>query len=181
MKSEEIVKRVSKATATLFAQDGELFDLGTDGINEQTLTFRLGLYLVHEFANHHVDCEYNRLWDRTKSCLRHGILWMKPDIIVHIRRSDTANLFCVEAKKVKYWEVPEKIPEDVTNKLKALTDWKTDYHYNIGLAWRIAESAKPDDHLAVWFIAGEPRLVTTLRDFEGPLAAKLDEVGDRPS
>ena len=67
MTAIETIKGISNAVAELFRRDGELFDLGTEGINGQTLTFRLGLYLAQEFKNQNVDCEYNRLWDRTKS------------------------------------------------------------------------------------------------------------------
>src|SRR6266700_657340 len=99
MNSKEFIGRVSKAFRELFLADTELFDLGTQGINEQTLTFRLGLYLAREFRDHHVDCEYNRLWDGKKQCIRFGIKWMKPDVIVYRRRSDKSNLLCIEARK----------------------------------------------------------------------------------
>jgi hypothetical protein len=177
MKSRDLVQRFSRAFNDLFQHDGELFDLGTDGINEQTLTFRLGLYLANQFPDYNVDCEYNRLWDGKKRCLRFGILWMKPDVVVHIRQSDEANLICIEAKKTKDWKDLAVLPEDVGQKLKALTHPEEAYHYALGLAWRIAPSAEPNDHDAVWFVAGERVLTTRLRGFEGQLHSKLDEMG----
>ena len=177
MNSRAFVQRVSNAFRELFRRDAELFDLGTDGINEQTLTFRLGLYLVDQFPDHNVDCEYNRLWDGKKRCLRFNIRWMKPDVIVHIRKSDSANLLCIEAKKSADWKVLETIPEDVQNKLTALTHPDEKYHYSLGLAWRIAPSDNPLEHEAVWFIAGGPALKTPLRDFEAELFSKLGELG----
>lgn len=176
MTSLELIQRFSGAIHELFQRDRELFDLGTDGINEQTLTFRLGLYLAGRFPDHDVDCEYNRLWDDKKRCLRFGISWMKPDVIVHIRQSDDANLLCIEAKKFKDWKDVTVLPEDVAQKLKALTHQKEAYHYAVGLAWRIAPSANPNDHDAIWFACGEPMLTTRLQDFEDQLHSKLQEM-----
>jgi hypothetical protein len=177
MNSRDLVQGISVAFRELFHRDGELFDLGTDGINEQTLTFRLGLYLASQFQDHDVDCEYNRLWDGIKRCQRFGISWMKPDVIVHIRQSDEENLLCIEAKKKKDWKDIEALPDDVGQKLEALTHSEDAYHYVLGLAWRIAPSADPDDHDVVWFVSGEPVLTTNLRDFEHQLHSKLEEMG----
>lgn len=177
MNPHELVQRFSGAIYELFQRDGELFDLGTDGINEQTLTFRLVLYLASQFPGHNVDCEYNRLWDAKKRCQRFGISWMKPDVVVHIRRSDEANLLCIEAKKTNDWKDLAALPEDVGQKLKALTHPEEAYHYALGLAWRIAPSADPSDHDAVWFVFGEPVLTTQLRDFEDQLHSRLEEMG----
>ncbi len=179
MKPGDLIERISAAFQQLFANDKELFDLGTKGINEQTLTFRLGIYLADQFQHHHVDCEYNRLWDGTKRCVRFGINWMKPDVIVHVRRSDTQNLFCLEAKKVKHWTTLKAIPKDVANKLAALTHPQTDYHYLLGLGWRVAPSCDPENHDAVWFIAGKPKLTTCLTGFEADLREKLGEAATR--
>jgi hypothetical protein len=177
MRFDDLVQRLSNGIAKLFIKDEELFDLGAKGINEQTLTFRLGLYLAEEFPDHHVDCEYNRLWDGTKRCVRFRIKWMKPDVIVHIRRCDKANMVCVEAKKAIYWKYVDKVPRDVRRKLRALTYPTAEYGYTLGLAWRIAPSRNPDDHEATWFIAGEARLRTGMRNFEMELIAKLSELG----
>jgi hypothetical protein len=178
---EDVVQRVSYGIAKLFAEDKELFDLGNKGINEQTLTFRLGLYLAAQFPDHNVDCEYNRLWDGTKRCTRFRIKWMKPDVIVHIRRCDKANILCVEAKKAIYWKYIDNIPRDVRRKLRALTYPTAEYGYALGLAWRIAPSRDPRDHQANWFVGGEPRLKTSLRNFEEELIAALNELGVRES
>jgi hypothetical protein len=174
MKSHELVQRFSVALHALFQRDGELFNLGTDGINEQTLTFRLGLHLANQFPGHNVDCEYNRLWDGKKLCRRFSKSWMKPDVVVHIRQSDKANLLCIEAKKTKHWKDLQHLPEDVGRKLKALTHPDEAYRYALGLAWRIAPSADPSAHDAVWFVFGEPVLTTRLQDFEDQLRSKLE-------
>jgi hypothetical protein len=177
MSPNELVRRLSNGIANVFGNDAELFDLGSKGINEQTLTFRLGLYLAREFPDHHVDCEYNRHWDRTKSCQRFRIKWMKPDVIVHRRRCDEANMVCIEAKKAIYWRYVDKVPRDVRRKLRALTHPFADYGYALGLAWRIVPSRNPNDHQATWFIAGRERVKTPMRNFEMDLVATLKELG----
>jgi hypothetical protein len=176
MSPSDLVRRLSNGVARVFEHDAELFELGSKGINEQTLTFRLGLYLAREFPEHHVDCEYNRHWDRTKSCQRFRIKWMKPDVIVHRRRCDEANMICIEAKKAIYWRYVNKVPSDVRRKLRALTHPSADYGYALGLAWRIASSSNPNDHEATWFIAGHERMRTPLGNFEQHLLAKLREL-----
>lgn len=173
MNATDFINRISRAFHEVFRADSELFDLGDKGINEQTITFRLGLYLAHEFGNYNVDCEYNRLWDGKKGCIRFGIDWMKPDVIVHRRQSDKANLFCVEAKKLSEWKQLETLPVDIENKLRALTHPEEDYRYALGLAWRIVPSPYPKDHDAVWFIGAESVLKTRLVDFERELVNKL--------
>ena len=91
MNAERLVGLLSGGFHALFEWDAELFDLGTDGVNEQTITFRLGLYLHGLFEGYHVDCEYNRIWDKPKACQRAEKQSMKPDVIIHRRRSDTEN------------------------------------------------------------------------------------------
>lgn len=178
MNATTLINRISRSFQTLFADDAELFDLGSEGVNEQTLTFRLRLYLAEEFRRHNVDCEYNRLWDGTKKCVRLGITWMKPDVIVHLRQSDAANLFCLEAKKQANWKDLKTFPDDVEKKLRALTHMGEAYHYSLGLAWRIAPSANLNHHEAIWFLHGEPRLTTNLGRFEKEL---FDELIKYPS
>src|SRR5204863_7820338 len=99
MNAERLVGLIAGGFHALFEWDAQLFDLGTDGVNEQTITFRLGIYFHTLFEGYHVDCEYNCIWDEPKACIRAGKQSMKPDIIIHRRNSDRANLFCLEAKK----------------------------------------------------------------------------------
>jgi hypothetical protein len=178
MNSKEFIGRVSEAFHELFLADAELFDLGTQGINEQTLTFRLGLYLAREFRDHHVDCEYNRLWDGKKRCIRLGIKWMKPDVIVHRRRSDKSNLLCIEARKANNWKDRKTVPKDVENKLRALTHPEENYRYSLGLAWRITPSSNPKNHDAIWFVKGEQVISSTLANLEMKLTTFFQDYGN---
>lgn len=52
---EKIAKTTEDAFAELFAKDAKLF---AKVVHEQTIMFRLGLYLQHRFAPLCVDCEY---------------------------------------------------------------------------------------------------------------------------
>lgn len=155
-------------------QDGALFQLGTDGISEQTLTFRLGLYLQCCFPKHHVDCEYNRLDTGLKTDPEVNQKWMKPDVIVHWRRIKKENLIVIEAKKARTWK---KGWDRIEAKLKAFTRQPGKYEYRLGMAWRIAVSGDPSKHDAIWFWKGKEIERTNLIKFENKLIAALKDNG----
>ncbi|MDP1579571.1 MAG: hypothetical protein Q8M02_04800 [Candidatus Didemnitutus sp.] len=173
MAPADLVNRISTGFAELFTRDGELFDLGMDGVNEQTITFRLGFYLQGQFPDLHVDCEYNRYLDKTKGCEMSGVAWMKPDVIVHRRRSAEANLFCLEAKKDYLWEDEKSGYASMRPKLLALTRDDGNYRYPFGLAWHIIPSRDPSHHHAIWFRSGAPFYESSLVGFEAGLLEKL--------
>ena len=175
MNPERLVGLLTGSFQTLFEWDAELFDLGTDGVNEQTITFRLGLYLHCLFEGYNVDCEYNRIWDEPKACVRAGKQSMKPDIIIHRRRSDQHNLFCLEAKKNYTWENPKTGYPDMEKKLVGLTHPEDRYRYILGVAWKIQPTPDPSSHEALWFMNGRIALETTLADFEADLIEALHE------
>jgi hypothetical protein len=172
MNAERFVGLLSGGFQALFEWDSMLFTLGERGVNEQSITFRLGIYLYTLFQGYNVDCEYNKAWNKPKASERAGKQSMKPDVIVHIRNSDEANLFCLEAKKYYDWDNPKTGYEDIKNKLIGLTHPEDIYRYNLGLAWKIAENPEPDAHEAFWFIHGEMVLETSLYRFE-PILIKL--------
>lgn len=176
MHPADVVQRISTGFTALFARDKELFDLGMDGVNEQTITFRLGLYLQDQFPEHHVDCEYNRYIDKRKGCEKTGLDWMKPDVIVHRRRSPEANLFCLEAKKDYLWDHEKFGYASMTPKLLALTRDDGGYCYQLGLAWRIMPSQDPHHHHAIWYRSGQPFHESGLIGFEATLLQKLAPV-----
>ena len=173
MNAERLVGLIAGGFHALFEWDAELFDLGTDGVNEQTITFRLGVYFHSLFDDYHVDCEYNRIWDEPKACVLAGKQSMKPDLIVHRRNSDKSNLFCLEAKKDYLWD-DEKIGfPDINKKLIGLTHPGDRYHYILGLAWRIQPTPDPQKHQALWFINGNNILETSLAAFDSDVISAL--------
>jgi hypothetical protein len=173
MNAERLVGLIAGGFHALFEWDAELFDLGTDGVNEQTITFRLGIYFHSLFDGYHVDCEYNRIWDEPKACVLAGKQSMKPDIIVHRRNSSGANLFCLEAKKNYLWNNKKVGFPDMGKKLVGLTHPDDRYRYVLGLAWRIMPSPNPAEHQALWFINGVNVLKTSLAAFESEVVAAL--------
>lgn len=151
MSALKIVPLLASAFDELFTRDCILFDLGAEGISEQTATFRLGYYLQNRFPYHNVDCEYNRWFDEPKRDERVDLEWMKPDVIIHTRRTQSENLIVIEAKKGLRWDAGWA---DIEQKLQAFTRTGGRYEYRLGVAWRIAESQNPEEHEAVWFFHG---------------------------
>ena len=162
MNAIKILPLLDSAFDELFAQDHILFDLGARGISEQTASFRLGYYLQNRFTNHHVDCEYNRLGTGLKKDEKVDQEWMKPDVIVHLRKLKEENLCVVEAKKAANWSGGWN---EIEQKLRAFTRKPGNYEYRIGLAWRIAFSQQREKHRAVWFFRGAELCKTSLQNF----------------
>lgn len=68
-------------------------------IHERSLTHRLAFHLELSgfFAGYNIDCEYNRRGTAVKKNIKDTPTL--PDIIVHVRGSEEANLIILEAKK----------------------------------------------------------------------------------
>jgi len=162
MNAIESLPLLNSAFDELFARDCILFDLGARGISEQTATFRLGYYLQQLFASHDVDCEYNGLGIGLKKDERVDQQWMKPDVIVHVRKLKEENLCVIEAKKAANWKAGWN---EIEQKLKAFTRKPGNYEYRIGVAWRIAFSQQREKHRAAWFFRGTELCQTSLQDF----------------
>jgi len=114
------------AEAFLFEQD----------LGERTLTHRLAVCLEKQFAGWEVDCDYDRLGERTLR-LPHGTIVstddhlgksIYPDIVVH-RRAVPENLLAVEIRKASNHQ-PE---EHDRQKLRALTDPNLWFAYGTGV------------------------------------------------
>ena len=73
---------------------GDLFEVD---VHECALTFRLGLYLQKSFPDHKIDCEYNREGEVPKE--NEAGDRVRPDILIHQRRTNKHNLLAIEAKK----------------------------------------------------------------------------------
>jgi hypothetical protein len=170
MTAIQILPMLDEAFNELFRHDRILFDLGARGISEQTVTFRLGYYLQLLFFKHHVDCEYNRLGTGLKKDEQVNQEWMKPDVIVHLRKLKKENLCVVEAKKAANWKGGWN---EIEQKLKAFTRKPGNYEYRIALAWRIAFSQQREKHRAVWFFRGAELCQTSLEDFVGEVTEAI--------
>lgn len=175
MKAAEILSILESGFQELFNCDRILFNLGSQGISEQSVTFRLGFYLQHRFCNHNVDCEYNRLGTGLKTDEHVDLEWMKPDVIVHTRKIKEQNLAVIEAKKSGKWA--GGWPE-VEQKLKAFTRKAGHYEYRIGMAWKIRASQDPTQHIAVWFFNGEELCRTKVIDFVDEVLKAINAKAD---
>ena len=140
-------------------------------LGERTLTHRLAVYLEPQFPGWQVDCDYDRLGERTLR-LPHGTIVstddhlaksVYPDIVVH-QREIPNNLLAIEVRKASNHQPPEHD----RHKLQALTDPHLWFAYGIG----------------VYLVLGKKSVVSDVYVggvIDGPssawLAGRLKEVG----
>ncbi len=112
----------------------EAFILERD-LGERALTHRLAVHIEKQFPGWEVDCDYNRLGERTMR-LPHGTIVstddhlgksVYPDIVVH-QREIPNNLLAIEVRKASNHQ---PIEHD-QHKLKALTDPHLWFAYAVG-------------------------------------------------
>ncbi|MBA2397395.1 MAG: hypothetical protein H0V72_01600 [Bradyrhizobium sp.] len=127
------LNKVVTALAEFYGQ--ETFLLEKDA-GERALTHRLAVHLEHPFAGWQVDCDYDRLGERTLR-LPHGTIIstddhlgksIYPDIVVH-QREIPNNLLAVEVRKF----TNHQPLEHDQHKLRALTDPHLWFAYWIGV------------------------------------------------
>ena len=125
--------KVVAALAELYAREAFLFE---QDLGERTLTHRLAVHLEKQFSGWEVDCDYDRLGERTLR-LPHGTIIstddhlaksIYPDIVVH-QRAIPNNLLAVEVRKA----ANHQSPDHDRHKLRALTDPHLWFAYWIGL------------------------------------------------
>jgi hypothetical protein len=122
-------------TALLKFYARERFLLEHD-LGERALTHRLAVHLERQFRGWDVDCDYDRLGERTLR-LPHGTIVstddhlgksVYPDIVVH-QREIPNNLLAVEVRKAGNHQPPDHDQ----HKLRALTDPLLWFAYRIGV------------------------------------------------
>ena len=105
-------------------------------LGERTLTHRLAVYLEKHFPDWKVDCNYDRLGERTLRLPRGSIVStddhlaksIYPDIVVH-QREIPKNLLAIEVRKASNHQAPEHDQ----HKLRAMTDPHLWFAYGIGI------------------------------------------------
>jgi hypothetical protein len=105
-------------------------------LGERTLTHRLAVQVEKHFPGWEVDCDYNRLGERTLRLPRGSIVSTDdeigksvfPDIVVH-QREIPNNLLAVEVRKA----TNHQPPEHDQHKLRGLTDPHLWFAYRIGV------------------------------------------------
>jgi hypothetical protein len=127
------LNKVVTALQNLYARESFLFE---KDLGERTLTHRLAVHVEKQFPGWEVDCDYNRLGERTLR-LPHGTIVstddhlaksIYPDIVVH-KREIPNNLLAIEVRKA----ANHQPPEHDRHKLRALTDPHLWFAYRIGV------------------------------------------------
>jgi hypothetical protein len=125
------LNKVLGALGEFYARETHLFE---KDLGERTLTHRLAVRLEEQFPGWQVDCDYNRLGERT---LRKATIVstddgngksIYPDIVVH-QREVPDNLLAIEVRKAANLQPPEHD----RHKLRAMTDPHSWFAYRIGV------------------------------------------------
>jgi len=127
------LNKLVAALQEFYAQEAFLLE---KDLGERTLTHRLAVYLEKQYPGWQVDCDYNRLGERTLR-LPHGTIVSTddtlgksifPDIVVH-QRAIPNNLLAVEVRKASNHQPIEHDQQ----KLRAMTDPHIWFAYWIGV------------------------------------------------
>jgi hypothetical protein len=162
------LNKVVTALEEFYLRETFLFerDLG-----EHTLTHRLAVHIEKQFPGWDVDCDYNRLGERTLR-LPHGTIVstddqfaksIYPDIVVH-QREIPNNLLAIEVRKA----ANHQPPEHDRHKLRALTDPHLWFAYGTGLFLVLGKKSVVSDV----YVGG-----AIDKPLSGWLAGRLKEVG----
>jgi hypothetical protein len=127
------LNKVLGALGEFYARETHLFE---KDLGERTLTHRLAVRLEEQFPGWQVDCDYNRLGERTLRLPKGTVVStddplgksIYPDIVVH-QREIPNNLLAVEVRKA----ANHQPPEHDQHKLRALTDPHLWFAYWIGV------------------------------------------------
>lgn len=134
------LNKVVAALGEFYARETYLFE---KDLGERTLTHRLAVQIEKQFPGWEVDCDYDRLGERTLR-LPHGTMVstddhfgksVYPDIVVHQRRIPN-NLLAIEIRKAANRQPPEHDQQ----KLRALTDPHLWFAYRIGVYLTLAKN-----------------------------------------
>jgi hypothetical protein len=140
--SEEAVKeRVRVALAMVCHHDRQLFD---SSVGEWSIAFRLGVYLIQQFPEYDVDCEYNRAGDDPKK--RPDGSLFRPDIVIHQRGCNSRNLLVIEIKRQGNNKDGDRA------KLKEMTSKTGSLRYAYGLSLRFNALGRVPT--TSWFVDG---------------------------
>jgi hypothetical protein len=137
--------KIISAIREFYAREGYLFE---KDLGERTLTHRLAVYIERQFPGWEVDCDYDRLGERTLRMPKATIVStddhlgksIYPDIVVH-RRAVPDNLLALEVRKATNHQPPEYDQ----HKLCALTDPYLWFAYQIGVCLTLAKESVTSD------------------------------------
>ena len=139
------LNKVVSGLGEFYAHEAFLFE---KDLGERTLTHRLAVYLERQFPGWQVDCDYDRLGERTLRMPKGSIVStddhlgksIYPDIVVH-RRAVPDNLLAIEVRKASNHQPPEHDQ----HKLRALTDPYLWFAYGLGVYLTLAKKSVTSD------------------------------------
>jgi hypothetical protein len=125
--------KVVAAVGEFYARETWLIE---HDVGERTLTHRIAAYLEKQYEGWNVDCNYDRLGERTLRLPKGSIVSTDdrlgksifPDIVVH-HRAVPENLLAIEVRKASNHQPPEHDQ----HKLRALTDPHLWFAYRLGV------------------------------------------------
>ena len=153
--------KVAVALSEFYARETHLLE---KDLGERTLTHRLAVALENQFPEWNIDCDYNRLGERTWRLPKASIVStddqlgksIYPDIVVH-RRAMPENLLAIDVRKASNHQPPEHD----RHKLRGLTDPHGWFAYRIGVLLTLGKNnvtasevyvgGLPDAALSDWF------------------------------
>jgi hypothetical protein len=162
------LNKVVAALQEFYGRETYLFE---HDLGERTLTHRLAVHLEKQFLGWEIDCDYDRLGERTLR-LPHGTIVstddhlaksIYPDIVVH-QREIPNNLLAIEVRKASNHQPPEHD----RHKLSALTDPHLWFAYGIGVYLVLGKKSVVSD-VYVGGVIEQP--------LSGWLAGRLRDVG----
>jgi hypothetical protein len=161
--------KVLDALGEFYARETHLLE---KDLGERTLTHRLAVHLEKQFPGWDVDCDYNRLGERTLRLPKGTIVStddaigksVYPDIVVHQRQIPN-NLLAIEVRKASNHQPPEHD----RHKLRALTDPHLWFAYRIGVLLTLAKKAVSSSEVYVGGLLDQP--------LSGWLSGRLKEAG----
>src|SRR5260370_14974328 len=128
-------------------------------LGERTLTHRLAVHLEKQFPGWDVDCDYNRLGERTLRLPKGTVVStddhlgksVYPDIVVH-QREIPNNLLAIEVRNA----ANHQPPEHDQHKLRALTDPHLWFAYWIGVYLVLAKNNVTSSDVYVGGVIDKP-------------------------
>lgn len=172
---DKIKEIIYSCIEELYTKDSDLL---FNDVSERAITHKLAEYLQTRFPEYHVDCEYNRDYERGKgepkylNIIREQAPYRKheiradnldtllevstyPDIIVHRRLTNEKNLIVIEVKKDN-----SRITEDFDLiKLRAFTSKndENNYKYKFGVFIELPIKNPSDKPVIKWFQDGSEK------------------------
>jgi hypothetical protein len=163
------LNKVVSAIREFYARETHLLE---KDMGERTLTHRLAVHVEKQFPEWDVDCDYDRLGERTLRLPKASIVSsddhlgksVYPDIVVHLR-SIPENLLAIEVRKASNHQPPEHDH----HKLRGLTDPHLWFAYRIGVFLTLGKKSVSSSDVYVGGVIDRP--------LSGWLSQRLKDAG----